>query len=33
MRRTTSFEKYRKGASTATIYPESDNAKLSATGK
>jgi len=33
MRRTTSFEKYRKGVSTATNYPESDNAKLSATGK
>jgi pilus assembly protein CpaD len=33
MRRTTSFEKYRKGVSTATTYPDSDNAKLSATGK
>jgi pilus assembly protein CpaD len=32
-RRTTSFEKYRKGTSTATAYPESDKAKLSDTGK
>lgn len=32
-RRTASFEKYRKGASTATSYPESDKAKLSDTGK
>jgi pilus assembly protein CpaD len=32
-RRTTSFEKYRKGVSTATTYPESDKAKLSDTGK
>jgi pilus assembly protein CpaD len=33
MRRTTSFEKYRKGVSTTTVYPESDKAKLSDTGK
>ena len=33
MRRTTSFEKYRKGVSTTTTYPESDKAKLSDTGK
>ena len=33
MRRTASFEKYRKGISTATSYPESDKAKLSDTGK
>lgn len=33
MRRTTSFDKYRKGVSTTTIYPESDKAKLSDTGK
>lgn len=32
-RRTTSFEKYRKGVSTTTVYPESDKAKLSDTGK
>jgi pilus assembly protein CpaD len=32
-RRATAFEKYRKGTSTATTYPESDNAKLSSTGK
>ncbi len=32
-RRSAGFEKYRKGNSTATIYPESDNAKLSSTGK
>jgi pilus assembly protein CpaD len=32
-RRTTAFEKYRKGTSTATTYPESDRAKLSDTGK
>jgi len=32
-RRTMSFEKYRKGTTTATIYPESDKAKLSDTGK
>src|SRR6266404_5942266 len=28
-RRTMSFEKYRKGNTTATVYPESDKAKLS----
>jgi pilus assembly protein CpaD len=33
IRRTEGFEKYRKGASTATDYPESDKAKLSDTGK
>jgi pilus assembly protein CpaD len=33
MRRTMSYEKYRKGTSTATVYPESDKAKLSDTGK
>jgi len=32
-RRNTAFEKYRKGTSTATTYPESDKAKLSDTGK
>jgi pilus assembly protein CpaD len=32
-RRTQAFEKYRKGTSTATSYPESDRAKLSDTGK
>jgi pilus assembly protein CpaD len=32
-RRDIAFEKYRKGTSTATIYPESDKAKLSDTGK
>jgi pilus assembly protein CpaD len=32
-RRTEGFEKYRKGQSTATTYPESDKAKLSDTGK
>ena len=32
-RRTMSYEKYRKGTTTATIYPESDKAKLSDTGK
>ena len=32
-RRTTAFDKYRKGTSTATIYPEADKAKLSDTGK
>ena len=32
-RRTTAFEKYRKGTSTATNYPEADRAKLSDTGK
>jgi pilus assembly protein CpaD len=33
VRRTTSFEKYRKGTSTATVYPEGDKAKLSDSGK
>ncbi len=33
MRRTEGFEKYRKGSTTATDYPESDKAKLSDTGK
>jgi len=32
-RRTEAFEKYRKGETTATSYPESDKAKLSDTGK
>jgi pilus assembly protein CpaD len=32
-RRTEGFEKYRKGESSATVYPESDKAKLSDTGK
>jgi pilus assembly protein CpaD len=32
-RRTEGFEKYRKGSTTATEYPESDKAKLSDTGK
>jgi pilus assembly protein CpaD len=32
-RRTTAFEKYRKGTTTTTTYPESDRAKLSDTGK
>jgi pilus assembly protein CpaD len=32
-RRGTAFEKYRKGTSTATTYPESDRAKLSEVGK
>jgi pilus assembly protein CpaD len=32
-RRTEAFEKYRKGTSTTTLYPESDRAKLSDTGK
>ena len=33
MRRTEGFEKYRKGNTTTTSYPESDKAKLSDTGK
>ena len=33
LRRTASFEKYRKGTSSATTYPESDKAKLSDSGK
>jgi len=32
-RRTAAFEKYRKGAPTAIIYPDADKAKLSDTGK
>jgi pilus assembly protein CpaD len=32
-RRTSAFEKYRKGTTTAVTYPESDKAKLSDTGK
>ncbi len=33
MRRTEGFDKYRKGTTTATDYPESDKAKLSDSGK
>jgi pilus assembly protein CpaD len=33
MRRNAAFEKFRKGTTTATVYPESDKAKLSDTGK
>ena len=33
MRRSVAFEKYRKGMSTATVYPEAEKAKLSDTGK
>jgi pilus assembly protein CpaD len=33
MRRTEGFEKYRKGTTTTTNYPEADKAKLSDTGK
>jgi pilus assembly protein CpaD len=32
-RRTAAFEKYRKGTTSATMYPENDKAKLSDTGK
>ena len=32
-RRNIAFDKYRKGTSTATTYPEADKAKLSDTGK
>ena len=32
-RRATAFEKYRKGTTTTTIYPEAEKAKLSDTGK
>ena len=32
-RRTEGFEKYRKGTTTTTTYPEADKAKLSDTGK
>lgn len=33
VRRTEAFEKYRKGTTTATAYPDADKAKLSDTGK
>jgi pilus assembly protein CpaD len=33
VRRSEGFEKYRKGTTTATVYPEADKAKLSDTGK
>jgi pilus assembly protein CpaD len=33
VRRTTSFEKYRKGETSATVYPEGEKAKLSDSGK
>ncbi len=33
IRRNAAFEKYRKGTSTTTLYPEADKAKLSDTGK
>jgi pilus assembly protein CpaD len=33
MRRNVAFEKYRKGTSTTTSYPEADRAKISDTGK
>jgi pilus assembly protein CpaD len=33
IRRSEAFEKYRKGATTATTYPEADKAKLSTTGQ
>jgi pilus assembly protein CpaD len=33
VRRSEAFEKYRKGNSTTTTYPEADKAKLSDTGK
>jgi pilus assembly protein CpaD len=32
-RRNIAFDKYRKGTSTTTAYPEADRAKLSDTGK
>ncbi len=32
-RRSEAFEKYRKGTTTSTTYPEADRAKLSDTGK
>lgn len=32
-RRTASFDKYRRGVSTATVYPEAERAKLSEAGK
>jgi pilus assembly protein CpaD len=33
MRRTEGFDKYRKGNTSATTYPEADKAKLSDSGK
>ena len=33
IRRSTAFEKYRKGTSTTTSYPDGEKAKLSDTGK
>ena len=33
IRRSEAFEKYRKGSTTATTYPEADKAKLSTTGQ
>jgi pilus assembly protein CpaD len=33
VRRSEAFEKYRKGNTTTTVYPEADKAKLSDTGK
>jgi pilus assembly protein CpaD len=33
MRRDIAFDRYRKGVTTTTVYPESDKAKLSETGK
>jgi len=33
VRRSEAFEKYRKGTTTTTLYPEADKAKLSDTGK
>ena len=33
VRRTEAFEKYRKGTTSATVYPDADKAKLSDTGK
>ena len=32
-RRTAAFEKYRKGTTSATVYPEAEKAKLSDSGK
>ena len=33
IRRSEAFEKYRKGNTTTTVYPEAERAKLSDTGK
>ena len=33
MRRSTVMEKYRKGASTATVYPNANDGKISDVGK